>query len=308
MTDKPHKTWAFTLNNYTDDDKTTMVNWSAPTFVSKMVVTLEVGEGGTPHFQGAVTFRVAKRLTALKKLHSRIHWEVAACSDAGLYCLKDGSIVLVNVDHREPGKPKNFAKCVELIRNGELKRVRDEYPEEYCRHGRKFKEYNRDVVKPKNMARDVYWYWGKKGTFKTLSATEEAGEDHWMSHGDLQWFDGYDREAHVVIDDIRPGYCKFNYLLRLLDRYKMKVPIKGDMIDWNAQKIWITCPQKPEVLFASNANNDEDHIDQLLRRIKRVCHFHIEGDRYFKDDEDITEWVNEQKAKWVEDARAASPP
>lgn len=267
---KPSKTWAFTLNNYTDADEAQMVTWSSDTFVSKMVVTKEVGESGTPHLQGAVTFKIAKRLTALKKLHSRIHWELAVCSDAGLYCLKDGSVVLVNVDHRTPGKPKNFAVCVGLVRNGELKRVRDEYPEEYCRHGRKFKEYFRDVVMPKDMEREVYWFWGKKGTGKTRTAVEEAGESAWVSNGSFQWFDGYSGQAEVVFDDLRPTDVKYNYLLRLLDRYRMKVPIKGDMVNWDATRIWITSPQHPEVLFAARANDEQDHIDQLLRRIKTI--------------------------------------
>lgn len=270
---KPSKSWVFTLNNYTPEDEVLMNNWNTSEFVSRMTVTKEVGENGTPHFQGAVTFKVAKRMTALKKLHSRIHWEVAKASDAGLYCLKDGSIVVVNSDFRTQGTAKPFAKCVELIRNGELKRVRDEYPEEYCRHGRRFKEYQRDVIKPKDMERDVYWFWGATGTGKTRKAVEEAGEDSWMSNGSLQWFDGYTGEANVIIDDIRPGDVKFNYLLKLLDRYRMKVPIKGDMVNWEAKRIWITAPQPPQVMFATQANSTDDSVEQLLRRIKEVKKF-----------------------------------
>jgi len=273
MSAKPSKTWVFTINNWTEDDITLMGNWNSPEFVNRLTVTKEVGESGTPHLQGAVTFIVAKRMSALKKLHSKAHWEVAVASDAALYCLKDGSDVVVNADHRTPGRTKAFAKCVELIRAGELKRVREEYPEEYCRHGRKFKEYYRDVVPAKHREREVFWYWGKTGTGKTRKAVEEAGEDMWMSSGSLQWFDGYTGQANVIIDDIRPGTVPFHYLLRVLDRYAMKVPIKGDMVNWDATKIWITGPQPPHIMYATQASNPEDNVDQLLRRIKLIKEF-----------------------------------
>ena len=98
MTGKPSKTWVLTLNNYTDEDEASIRRWDSDEYVTRLVISKEVGENGTPHYQGAVTFKVAKRLSALKKLHSRIHWEEAKASDAGLYCVKDGSIVLINAD------------------------------------------------------------------------------------------------------------------------------------------------------------------------------------------------------------------
>lgn len=273
MTGKPSKTWVFTINNYTDNDLVLLNNWNHDEFVSRLTATKEVGEQGTPHIQGAVTFKVAKRLSSLKKLHKEAHWEIRKCTDAALYCIKSDSDIVVNADYRHQGKPKDFDQCVELIRNGELKRVREEYPVLYCKHGRKFKEYNRDVSKPKNMEREVYWYWGGAGTGKTRAAVEEAGEDSWMSNGNLQWFDGYTGETNVVLDDLRASDTKYNYLLRLLDRYKMKVPIKGDMINWDATKIWITSPQPPHILLATMVNDDKDNVEQIMRRIKVVKEF-----------------------------------
>lgn len=87
------KTWVFTINNYTDEDVALMHTWS--TEVARIAASKEVGEEGTPHIQGAVTFKTAKRLSAVKKLHSRAHWERAKAKDAFLYCVKEGSEVIV---------------------------------------------------------------------------------------------------------------------------------------------------------------------------------------------------------------------
>lgn len=39
--------------------------------------------------------------------------------------------------------------------------------------------------------------------------------------GGQLWFDGYCGQEVVVFDDFRPWWCRFDYLLRLLDRYPM---------------------------------------------------------------------------------------
>lgn len=270
MAGKPCKTWALTLNNYTDEDEACLRRWDSDEFVTRMIITKEVGESGTPHYQGAITFKVAKRMSALKKLHSRIHWEEAKCSDAGLYCLKSDSVVLINADHRTPGRAKSFSAAVGLLREpGGLKRVRDEYPEEYVRHVRKFKECYSDFTEPPAIEREVYWFWGKSGVGKSRTAREEAGTDVWCSSGDLKWFDGYLGQNSVIFDDL-PRDTDFIWLLRLTDRYGLRVPIKGGFVNWEPKKIFITSVLSPENLFSRMNQSEDDGISQLLRRIKEV--------------------------------------
>lgn len=82
------KTWCFTINNWENEEYNQIKLWPD---VSKGVVGKEVGEKGTPHLQGAVTFKKAMTLTGVKKLHPTAHWEKANQKDkAFTYCLKDG--------------------------------------------------------------------------------------------------------------------------------------------------------------------------------------------------------------------------
>ncbi len=81
--------WAFTLNNYDDQDIEYLCilfnRWKA-----LYVFGEEVSETGTPHLQGQVTFVKPLRITALKKIDPRIHWERTRNIDASIdYCQKD---------------------------------------------------------------------------------------------------------------------------------------------------------------------------------------------------------------------------
>ena len=62
--------WVFTINNPTDDDDPS--KWEG---VKYLCYQKELGEEQTEHYQGYVLFSSNKRLSALKKLHSRAHWE-----------------------------------------------------------------------------------------------------------------------------------------------------------------------------------------------------------------------------------------
>ena len=85
------KRWCFTINNPTDDD----MFWEDAEHQEQLdflAVQYEVGEQGTPHYQGFLILKRKNRLTWLKNnLNSRAHWEKTRGSDlqAYQYCMKD---------------------------------------------------------------------------------------------------------------------------------------------------------------------------------------------------------------------------
>lgn len=127
--------------------------------------------------------------------------------------------------------------------------------------------------------REVYWFYGATGTGKTRDAVnmmKAKYQDSWkILGGDLRTFMiGYEGEPGVIFDDIRRGTMKFEYLLRILDGYPMVVNVKGTQVEWLAETIVITCPLKPEELYADPETRETwDHIDQLLRRIDEIREF-----------------------------------
>lgn len=92
------KRWLFTLNNPTPLERLDT------NLVSYLIVGDEVGAEGTPHHQGFVIFKEQTRLTALKKLLPRAHWEQARGTPFQnfVYCSKDGKFTEFGTRPTEP--------------------------------------------------------------------------------------------------------------------------------------------------------------------------------------------------------------
>lgn len=92
------RTWCFTLNNWTEEDYLSLKNLS----FSYLLIGKEVSSSGTPHLQGYVTLQKPSRLSALKKVNARAHWEVARSVEASKrYCKKDGDYKEFYSDQRK---------------------------------------------------------------------------------------------------------------------------------------------------------------------------------------------------------------
>lgn len=129
-----HKSWVFTWNNFTDDDVRSIGTWD----VSRLAVGKEKAPTtGTNHLQGAVTFRTAKRLSALKKLNGGVHWEpmIATHGEAAWqYALKDGDVVY-NIDNRQQGKRSDLEEVAAALAGGQsVREVAMQYPTSYMRY------------------------------------------------------------------------------------------------------------------------------------------------------------------------------
>ena len=83
---KPAKTWEITINNPTNEDLNTLNRFV--TEVGRVLISEEKGKKGTKHYQGRITFKRAYRLSALKKLIPRAHWEETKATADWIYAQK----------------------------------------------------------------------------------------------------------------------------------------------------------------------------------------------------------------------------
>jgi hypothetical protein len=89
----------------------------------------------------------------------------------------------------------------------------------------------------------------------------------------LPWFNPYNGEGTVVLDDYRKGKLPFATLLTTIDRYVRTVPVKGGFVDWNPQRIFITCPRTPEKEFVyhDKFNNGQEEAYEDVEQVVRRC-------------------------------------
>ncbi len=87
----PAKYWVFTLNNYQDDDISSISSkCSNSGMVHRLIYQKEVGESGTPHLQGYVEFINKKRPISVFGWNTTFHWEKrrGTAAEAIAYCSK----------------------------------------------------------------------------------------------------------------------------------------------------------------------------------------------------------------------------
>lgn len=250
--------WCFTLNNWDEVQREKLIEVD----YNYMIIGKEVGENGTPHLQGYIEFRSRKRLKTVKKINNNIHWEPRRGTQrqAIEYCMKDG-------DYEEFGKKKMQGK------RNDLDAVRETAAQEgmrevTCRYNRqqigvaeKFLTYNESGRKSKPK---VIWLHGQSGAGKTRRAVElsKGLDTYWKDN--TKWWDGYDRHDCTIIDDYRETW-EFSYLLRILDRYPVRIEVKGGYRQFVSDLIIITCPVHPIDL-----NIGEESLKQLTRRLDEI--------------------------------------
>lgn len=266
------RTWDFTLNNYTEEEVALFTRWASD--VNKMTVSKEVGDTGTPHLQGRITFKRMYRMAALKKQVPRAHWEVTKASADHLYVMKVGSEVIVQVDNRAQGKRSDLDDACDLVKKSigatrPLKELAKQMPKTYVRFHKGFEALANELVEDRTEVPTVTVLYGPTGCGKSRGAREILGEDTpccWAP-AQREWFDGYCGQKNFVFEEFR-GQLPYSMMLNLLDRYTASVQVKGGMRRFVATNIVITSPMHPSEWYKNLAANDK--IDQLMRRITKI--------------------------------------
>ena len=142
------------------------------------------------------------------------------------------------------------------------------YPEKWLRYNRALDRLQAAAnEQPRTWKTRVYWYWGPTGAGKTRLAHLLTRNRAWTS-GDnkAQWFDGYVGQKDVIFDDLSiEDNIPRGLFLRLMDRYAMRVPVKGGFVNWQPKRVFITSNFKPHDLY----QNDP----AVLRRITETFLF-----------------------------------
>lgn len=260
------RNWCFTINN---PENFTIENWN----YTYCVYQYEKGENETLHVQGYVEFNTTKTLKGVKKIHSTAHWEARRGSQeqAIAYCKKEDTRVEGPYEfgiRKQQGKRTDIHKMIEDVMNGACDR---DLVEDHCVP---FVKYYKAVdrvrtcfIEPRSEKPEVLWFYGATGTGKSREAFS-YDDVYAKDMSDGKWFDGYTGQETVIFDDMRKDTFKYHELLRLLDRYELRVQYKGGSVHFNSKRIIITSCYRPEYLY-----DTREDIQQLLRRIDEIREF-----------------------------------
>ena len=287
------RNWCFTLNNYTEN-QCKFINELECAYC---VYGFEFTEQKVPHLQGYIEFTKAKTFNTMKKLIPEWHVEGRRgnAKDASNYCKKGEQPHKEWEKYKEKGA--NFGKNAKFNERGVLSTDRqgarkdldyvretalDEgmrvvtslYNCQQIRVAEKFLVYNDKKRDWHEGPCNVVVIWGESGTGKSQGVREYLEKRdiyYYVKNTSTKWWDGYDGEETVIIDEFRDTWWELDYFLGLVDKYEFRVEYKGGTRQMRARNFYITTDLEPGSWFVGQRPGK-----QVVRRITKVFKNRIE--------------------------------
>lgn len=267
------RNWCFTINNYDDANIESLATVDA----KYLCFGREVGEQGTPHLQGFVQFKNARRFDSVRScLPDGAHIE--PCKGSAVqnvkYCEKDGDFTERGtrpISNKRKGEmeQERWSEVITMCKEGDLNAVAEEYPQVFIGHYRTLKMIKKDYMPSVPDADELsgVWYYGAPGTGKSYTARQVFTGGYLKMCN--KWWDGYQDEEYVIIDDVDTNHkCLGHHFKIWADRYAFLAETKGGTIRIRPAKIVVTSQYSIEEIWAG----DQATIDALKRRFT-VRHF-----------------------------------
>jgi len=275
------RAFCWTLNNYTESEVAVLKNVPC----KYIVWGEERGESKTPHLQGYVEMVNATTTEAMKRvLGQRTHIEhrKGTSKQASDYCLKgeQSHEEWTELQENGPNFGKNYVgytrgvlsqqgKRVDLDEIGAsifagntLETISQEHPGAFIQYGRGIERLKAMQYKDRTCRPTCVWRWGLAGTGKSYKPMHDH-ETFYIKDG-TKWWDGYEQQEAIVIDDFDKDSWCFRDFLRLLDENPYAGEFKGGYIKINSPYIYVTCEHPPEHLWVGN------ELTQVERRFAEI--------------------------------------
>jgi len=247
--------WCFTINNYKHgfDALNSVKAWTY------LVAGKEVGDSGTPHLQCFVVYNVRTRFSTVKLQLPSAHIEkmMGTPEQAADYCKKDGDFEefgeLPDYKGGASGglaKAAKFKSIIDLCIDNTLDDIIEIDPVCYIQHYHSLKRIAQDHPRKQNDLPDVCGEWliGDPGVGKSHLARTENPD--FYDKAINKWWDGYQGEACVIIDDMDLVHSVLgHHLKRWADKFPFPGEHKGTTAQIRPKKIVVTSNYTIEEIF-----------------------------------------------------------
>ncbi len=230
---------------------------------------------GRAHIQGWIQFVNKKTLGGVKRIlrSKEIHLETCRGTEIenDRYCGKEADFTHIG-DFKIQGQRTDLEAIKKDLDEGKpMLSIAQNYFSDFIRYFKGFQKYRELVQKDLGKAFrkvKVKLLTGPTGSGKTRYAMEyKPSETYKITGSQLGWFDGYEGESILVIDEYSND-VKITQLLNILDGYQLRLPVKGGFTYARWTQVFITTNLEELHLAAKPA-----HRDALHRRITSVESF-----------------------------------
>lgn len=265
--------WVFTCNNPSIEDEHRCNDLS--NHCTYIVFGRETAPTtGTLHLQGFVYFPNPRSFSGVRKLlpdgchvePKSPHSTFAQCVQ---YCKKDGNFIehgTCPMDQKGKGDAGKLSAQERwaFAKAGDFEQLPPEHYSKYRSIHAEFKEVqDRDVL-------HNLWICGKSGCGKSRFVRDNYGGvdgTDFYSKGMNKWWDGYQHEETVLLDDFAPEHGKYlGYYLKIwADHYKFNAEVKGGMLRIRPKTLIVTSQYPIEACF-----EDHETITAVKRRFEVI--------------------------------------
>ena len=277
----PARHWCFTINNptmYADELAATLDDMG----VEYAVFQLEEGELGTPHYQGYFILPQKARFTEFKDNLPTAHFQVANGTPAQNreYCTKAegklGEFSEIGVfPGTGQGRRTDLDKVHEALKTGLTQaQYADEHFELFVKYPNLVTNYNAAQIRERDGVEEASCtlFIGPPGTGKSRYAFWLAQRQHGRNgvfrKPPGKWWDGYRGESAVIFDDFRGSSLSFTDFKLCVDRYPLRVEVKGTTCNMASTHFYITTNIEPSAWWKEEVTGPEHSA--IFRRITSV--------------------------------------
>lgn len=274
----------WTLNNYSPEE--VELTRKLLSTASYGIFGYEIASTGTPHLQCYGFWKKERTLYSVNRIlkrASKVQFANGSAEQNRTYCSKDDNF-------EEFGKISYQGERtdIEVFRDAIFSGLSEyelimSFASMMAKYDR-FYQRCRNIYLQKEVAKkntpEITVLVGNPGTGKTRYIYDNNDHDEIYkleigdgSSGSLFW-DGYNGQDVILIDDFHNN-IKLDYMLRLLDRYPMRLQIKGGVTYRCASKIYITSNLTVDQWYP---NCRDIHRRAIARRINNIIDLNTEDD------------------------------
>lgn len=233
----------------------------------------ELGETGRLHYQGCMRTSTSIGLATAKKILGVDHAHMEIARDwikLMKYCGKRETRVEDGGpwEHGDPGQQGKRSELVvvaEAIQAGKrMRELAEEYPVQAMKYWKGMSALVAIQNPPKKRNVKVFCLYGSTGCGKTRSAYDFFPDLYPVFCSKSPWFDGYEGQRDMLLDDFGPKQMCLQFLKRLLDRYQIMLPVKGGSAPMRADVLIITTNYLLQDWYPGTGEKDYNALERRI--------------------------------------------